>query len=414
VKVGEVVTTQAFRTASSIDYPIIDADAHVNEPPDTWQSRVPAKYKERAPRVERTDEGDVWLYDGGKAGSMQLGITAVAGLTPLQFKVKGETYETIRPGSFDTKARLTDMTHDGIYAQVLYPSVALRAGRSLRTERDLHLAIVRAYNEWLFEFCESSGGRLIPQGIIPVTGVNDAIEELKWMLTSELFKGALLSCWPNGGYQTLPEDDAFWGLAAEAEFPVAVHIGGMTLPNPAAPPIRLGTIEHLAQGAAITAGVEAMTITAELVLSGMFHRFPKLRVILVESGIGWIPTTLEQLDNTYYRYRWMSGAVDKIKGMPSDIFWRNIWATFLVDRVGLQLRDWLNQDHICWSTDYPHSVTSWPHSRRTIEELFGGMPTDEVKRYLHTNTKNLYHLDHVPDVLSVVDYPDAPILPLKG
>src|SRR5882724_6384435 len=114
--------SKRFRDFASIDYPILDCDAHVNEPPGLWQERLPKHLLPRAPRVERTPEGEVWVFDDGKE-RWPVGLTAVAGLSFFDYKPIGITYETMRPGSFDTKARLADMDADGIFAQVLYPSV---------------------------------------------------------------------------------------------------------------------------------------------------------------------------------------------------------------------------------------------------------------------------------------------------
>src|SRR5205823_9308586 len=121
--------SELFHDVASIDYPILDADAHVNEPPDLWQSRVPQRLRARAPKVLRTDRGDVWSFDDGKR-LRPLGLTATAGLSYLQFRPEGYRYEEIRPGSFDPKARLDDLDADGIWAQVLYPSVTLAGART--------------------------------------------------------------------------------------------------------------------------------------------------------------------------------------------------------------------------------------------------------------------------------------------
>ena len=109
---------------------------------------------------------------------------------------------------------------------------------------------------------------------------------------------------------------------------------------------------------------------------------------------------LEQLDDMFLRYRWFSGAVETMKEMPSRIFHRNFWATFMIDTVGIELRYRLNLDHVMWSTDYPHTGSDWPNHRVTIERLFRGVPKVEVKKMLHGNCKALYRLDHVPDTLA--------------
>lgn len=120
--------------------------------------------------------------------------------------------------------------------------------------------------------------------------------------------------------------------------------------------------------------------------------------MLVEANIGWIPTLLEQSDDMFRRYRWWTGAHEVMSEMPSRIFHRNFYATFMIDRSGLEMRHRMNVDHLMWSTDYPHSGTDWPNSAATIENLFRGLPQDEVKKMLHDNCKALYRLD-VPDQL---------------
>ena len=158
--------SELFTEVASIDYPIIDSDAHVNEPPDLWQERVPSRLRNRAPKVMHTDDGDVWSFDDGKK-LRPLGLTATAGLSYLQFRPSGMKYDTIRPGSFDTAARLFDLDADGIYAQVLYPSVTLAGARTYSEDRELQGACVRAYNEWLLDFCKPSRRAPHPTGDHP-------------------------------------------------------------------------------------------------------------------------------------------------------------------------------------------------------------------------------------------------------
>jgi uncharacterized protein len=391
--------SEVFTEVASIDYPILDADAHVNEPPDLWQSRVPARLRGRAPKVLRTDNGDVWSFDDGKR-LRPLGLTATAGLSYLQFRAEGLTYDSIRPGSFDPAARLADLDADGIWAQVLYPSVTLAGARTYTDDRELQLACVRAYNEWLAEFCAPGGGRLIGQTIIPTTGVDDAVAELRWGLDHGM-RGAVIAAYPNGTLDDPgPANDAFWDLAQEAAVPLGVHIGSFTESGLAPGKIEQSTIQFMAGAGASKAGAQTIPVVAQLVFSGVPQRFPRLRFLLVEANIGWIPTVLEQLDDMFLRYRWFSGAVGRMKEMPSRIFHRNFWATFMVDTVGIELRHRMNEDHIMWSTDYPHTGSDWPNHRITIERLFRGLPKADVKKMLHTNCKALYGLDHVPDTLA--------------
>ena len=390
--------SDVFTEVASIDYPILDADAHVNEPPDLWQTRVPAKWKPRAPKVLRTDHGDVWSFDDGKR-LRPLGLTATAGLSYLQFKAEGFTYDDIRPGSFDPAARLADLDADGIWAQMLYPSVTLAGARTYAEERELQLACVRAYNEWLVEFCAGGQGRLIGQTIIPTTGVADAVAELRWGIDHG-FKGALIAAYPNGTYDNPgPENDPFWDLAQEAQVPLGVHIGSFTDSGLAPGKMDQSTVSFMANAGASKAGAQTIPVVAQLVFSGVPQRFPRIKFLLVEANIGWIPTVMEQLDDMFLRYRWFSGAVRTMKETPSHIFHRNFWSTFMVDTVGIELRHRMNQDQIMWSTDYPHTGSDWPNHRVTIERVFRGVPKADVKKMLHTNCKTLYRLDHVPDTV---------------
>ncbi len=387
---------EPFTEVASIDYPIIDADAHVNEPPDTWQDRVPARLRDRAPKVVHGDRGDVWSFDDGKS-LRPVGLTATAGLSYLQYRPSGISYDSMRPGSFDTKARLADLDADGIYAQVLYPSVTLSGAKVYGPEPELQLACVRAYNDWLAEFCDGSDGRLIGQGILPTTGVDDAIAETERAMTLG-HRGVVISSFPNGTLDAAPEDDRFWALAQDADLPVAVHIGSFLKGHSDQPP-PLDTLAFMGVAGASKAGAHTIPVVCDLIFSGIFERFTRLKLLLVEANIGWIPTLLEQVDDMFLRYRWFTNGVEQMQTMPSRTFHRNFWATFMIDTVGLELRHRMNVGHLLWSTDYPHTGSDWPNNRVTIEREFRGIPRDEVRRMLHDNCKALYDLDHIPDRL---------------
>jgi predicted TIM-barrel fold metal-dependent hydrolase len=371
----------------------------VQEPPDLWQSRAPAKLKQRAPRVEKTEHGDIWLFDEGKA-RQPVGLTACAGLSYLDFRPSGHTYESIRPGMFEAEARLKDMDIDKIYASVLYPSVTLTGAKTYSEDPELQKFCVRAYNEWMSEFCAASGGRLIGLGIIPTTGLDDAVAELQWCIKNDL-RGAIISRMPSGDYEPVPEDAAFFGLAQEADLPVSVHIGSFL--RVSAAEAKQGPafteLTFLGKAGGTKAGANTLPVACDLIFSGLWEKYRDLKIVLVEANIGWIPTLLEQTDDMYLRYRWFTDAVNKMSGMPSEIFHRHFWATFMVDTVGMQLRDRMNIDHLMWSTDYPHTGTDWPNSRVTIDRLFRGIPKLEVRKMLHDNVKALYRLDHIPDTL---------------
>ena len=115
-----------------------------------------------------------------------------------------------------------------------------------------------------------------------------------------------------------------------------------------------------------------------------------LRVLLVEANIGWIPAMLEQTDDMFLRYRWFTDTAASLPTMPSRVFHRNFWATFMVDTVGIELRHRLNLEHIMWSTDYPHHGCDWPHSRATVAAMFEGVPAAERRQIVYGNAAKLY------------------------
>ena len=213
-----------FSEVASIDYPILDADAHVNEPPDTWQARVPAKLRERAPKVVHTDNGDMWSFDDGKS-MRPVGLTATAGLSYLQYRPSGLAYDTMRPGSFDTKARLADMDADGIWLQVLYPSVTLGGAKVYGAEPELQLACVARVQRLGHRVLRGLGrAARRPRRSCRRPGVDVAIAETERAIALG-HRGVVISAFPNGTLDAAPEDDRFWAFVQEADIPVAVHIG---------------------------------------------------------------------------------------------------------------------------------------------------------------------------------------------
>jgi predicted TIM-barrel fold metal-dependent hydrolase len=127
--------------------------------------------------------------------------------------------------------------------------------------------------------------------------------------------------------------------------------------------------------------------------SGVFERCPALRVVLVEAGIGWVPSALEQLDTMFFRYRWVGDAANRMRATPTELFHRHVWTTFVTDRVGLENLDRLRRDHVMWSTDYPHDTCDWPNSRLTIEQQFRDLAVDDVRAIVSTNAAELYRLE---------------------
>ena len=213
---------------------------------------------------------------------------------------------------------------------------------------------------------------------MPTTGVDDAIAEVHAALALG-HRGVVISAFPNGTLDAQPEDAPFWALVEELGLPVAVHIGSFV---PSRPGMKWPDTHELSFLGITGLGEGRRAGAARRVQPHLLRHLravPRLKVVLVESNIGWIPTLLEQLDDMFLRYRWFTGATEKMRAMPSELFHRNLWATFMIDTVGMELRYRMNGRHLLWSTDYPHTGCDWPNSRVTIERVFRGLPLDEVR-----------------------------------
>lgn len=370
-----------------MEYRIIDADSHVNEPAETWQDRVPSKLKDRAPKMVEQDGGWLaWSFDNGKR-VMPIG-TACAGVSELEYDIRGTTFERMRPASYDPHARLEEMEADMVQAQVLYPSVALTGANNYTEDPELQLACVQAYNDWLHDFCQVNPDRLLGLALGPMTGIDDLLGE--WhRVASRGARGIIIGTYPNGSTEPSPEDDRFWSELQEWEFPVHIHFGfssGGAFRGSKAP-----TGLNFATGAFLSRlGMNIFKPMADLVYSGLFEQFPKLKIVAVETGIGWIPYYLECLDESFLRQRFRTGM--HLKRMPSDYFKEHIWATFVTDPHGLESRHAFGVDHIMWSTDYPHSQSDWPYSQRIVAYEFRHIPPDERRMILRDNAASLYKL----------------------
>ena len=129
----------------------------------------------------------------------------------------------------------------------------------------------------------------------------------------------------------------------------------------------------------------------DMIFTGVFERFPELKVCWIETGVGWIPHLLEQMDDRYWRNR--SWGNIPISEPPSFYWFRNLSATFITDRFGVANRHGVGVDNIMWSTDYPHHGNDWPYSRKVISDTMAGVPQDERQKILAGNAIRIFHLE---------------------
>jgi predicted TIM-barrel fold metal-dependent hydrolase len=386
-------------------YAIISADAHILEPPHIWKEWLPAPYQERAPQLTKDAEGgDAWLF-AGATDPDPIGLTATPGMPWDQFRWTGVTYDEARAGCYDGAERVNDMAIDGVDAEVLFPPQRT-IGHFLGDDDDeFVVAGIDAYNNFLWdEFCAADRSRLIGMAQIPSVGVGPAVETLQ-KAVARGFKGVTISCWPAGGETIADEDDEFWAAAEEAGIPVTIHINMISRRarqrnRQAAAAKKEGRGLYGGKGKAgakAAAGLSGVFSTVpstvgQIIFTGVFERFPDLHISMIETGVGWIPHFLEQMDDRFWRNRsWTDLPIDQ---PPSHYWYRNMSATFVRDDNGMRNRHEVGVDNMMWSTDYPHHGNDWPYSRRVINETTAGMDPDEKHKIVAGNAARIFHLDH--------------------
>jgi predicted TIM-barrel fold metal-dependent hydrolase len=390
---------------------LISADSHINEAPDLWESRLAPNLRERGPRLVRTDAGaDEWVTEG--LGPMPLiWATNAAGQReegePFDDHEMTITREEMIRGSYDPEARLADMDTDGLAAEVLYPGPlgGLGGGGGVASIPDIELryASIRVYNDWLADFCALSPERLIGLALIPIEAPEFAAEELARAAGLGL-RGAVVNGMPDTiGAEPIfsPTYEPVWSVAEANNMPVSLHIGHcrsmaaivahMTANKStgANPLTSSGSDTGLMEMFFTMTCLDMAEPVSLLIFSGVLDRHPKLQFAVAESGIGWIPFVIERMDYTFRRHRlWMKSGV---KELPSEYFRRNFHATFQQDEeTGLLARHIPGVETLMWASDYPHTDSTWPYSRKVVADLFVNVPDHERDMITYANAARLY------------------------
>ncbi len=366
-------------------YDIISADSHIVEPPDLWEKWLAAKYRDQAPKlVKDSDGGDAWLYQHDEV-PRPLGLVSCVAIPREQMKWTGFSYGVnVHPSVYDGKERLAVLDTDGVDAEFLYPPQ--RAIMSFaKCEEEFQIAGIEAYNAWLKDdFCAADPDRLFGVYQIPNVGIDTAVAQLERAHASG-YRGVCCSTWPSQSDQLTEADDPFWKKAEELEMPVSFHFGLVTTTAGHTP----AAAAEGAIGAVI--GMQKMSvIMVDMTFSGVFDRFPGLQIVGVEVGIGWIPHAAEMMDDRYWRNRTRMGLT--LKKLPSQYLKDNFTSTYIVDRIGIEIRHAIGVKNIAWSTDFPHHGNDYPYSRETIDAHFMNVPVEERNQIVAGNMVDLYGL----------------------
>jgi predicted TIM-barrel fold metal-dependent hydrolase len=393
-----------------MQYRGISADGHVNEPPKLWTDRLPEKFRERGPRVIETpkSKGHAWIMEGQKRPAV-MGFSSMYSRGAKRFdraslidsfkqiKDRGVRYEDVFPGSYDPAARVKEMLEDEVDAEVLFNGVStVWNGIKLCPDPELSLACVKVYNDWIAEFQAHDRARLICNGTIPTTGIEHALAELLRCVELGL-PTVQLESYPSGSFsEPTPDDDRFWAAAVEIGIPINVHTQfffpagdlGSKLDAHGVPEQR----ERAKKIGVDVAAGSFPAILANMIISGVFERFPDLKFVGTEVHTGWLPYYFERFDDSVLRNRrsW------SLPLLPSEYFRRNVSVVYIVDEGGAANRYDIGVGNIMWGPDFPHSSSSWPidyQLGREILEREGATPS-EIERIMWRNAADLYKLPY--------------------
>jgi predicted TIM-barrel fold metal-dependent hydrolase len=381
------------------EYTLIDVDSHVTEPPDTWTTRTATKYRERVPQVRRVDDRDVWFIDGEVA--LPVGPTAPAGWCEPP-PAMPKTYDDLLPAAYDAHARLDLLEEVGIWAQLLYPNVGGFGGqRFLRLgDHALMYECVRAYNDWQLDWASADPRRLIPVASMPFWDVDDCVREVERCAALGM-KTILFTGEPHRfGLPYLGEAywDRLWAAAQDHCVPINLHLGGGEF--------NWDTQRMVQRGFAETFALEGLGLfhkngqqVCDVLLSGILPRFPDLRVVSVESGIGWLPFALEAID-----YQFVEGGGrhtrPEFDRLPSEYFADQVSITFWFERFAVRelVGTSIPAGNVMFETDFPHPTCLYGDVHERLDETFAGVGDDIQRKLLWDNAVSLYTLDLPPTV----------------
>jgi predicted TIM-barrel fold metal-dependent hydrolase len=359
-------------------YSIISADSHVIEPPNLWLDYIEPAFRSRAPHVEREGEFDVFKCEG--VTLIPVGALSGAGRPIGKLKAQGTYAADVPPGAWDPRPRVEEIAVDGVQAEVLYPSIALRMFAI--PDKDYQLACFRAYNNWLADFAKVYPDRFKGIGVIPIDNIEAAVSEL--LRCKELgLSGVSISVIPSEEQQyDRPTFEPLWAAAQDTQMPVSLHILTERKFKPKTGFDNL--VDNVVAPAAIQ---EALT---RMIFSGVFDRFPSLKVVSAENDVGWAAYFSERLDYLFDKRRAFQQFVIPTHTPPSQYIRRGCYFTFMRDRSGILVRHAIGLDNILWSSDYPHQDSTWPNSQKVIEYLCGDIPAGERHQIVAGNAARLY------------------------
>ena len=361
---------------------IYSCDDHLDlyaVPPSLWSSRLPSGLVERGPHVVTRDDERLWVCDDqviGRSGVSQKSAVAKSFSAIGRAGIEDDGF---RAGTPDL--RLQDMDRDGLAVSVIYGPLAL--GFHI-PNTDLEAPCYAAWNDWAVEeFNAVAPDRLSVLAFLPGHSPAAAADELE-RCAAIGHRGAIIDVFAIDAGD--PEWDRLWAAAAETGLPISFHLQDGTWSKLR---YRLGKWQSAAFATVLPLQLDEPLAT--MIFSGALERHPGLKLVLAESGIGWLPYFLTRMD---LEWRNLKDKLDYAPACaPSELFRRQVLATFEEEALGDEFIPLVGAASCMWASDYPHTDSTFPESRRAIDEALGGLGADDRRLITATNCARLYGFD---------------------
>ncbi|HEX5588439.1 MAG TPA: amidohydrolase family protein [Acidimicrobiia bacterium] len=371
---------------------IISADSHVSIPNELVQSHLPSKLREKVIETEKAYAEAMLAAKPQKAAQAELKKERQSSGEDRAFPNMGAGAPwpaAGRAGEHDAVARLADMDLDGVEAEVLYVGAG---GASLMALDPTDMVeAIRAINSASIEWASVDPKRLMPVYILPINDIDASVKEVE-RVVAEHGKAVQVPLIPReqGAPPYWDEYyDPLWDVISETGVPISQHVGAnrylMADVMSEDPTPFMGIMQSLPP-------IFMSECVADWTVSGVLERWPRLKVVLVEAGIGWIPYFLERLDTMVDNHGWDTFPGKAISEKPSFYWHRNMAATFEQDLAGIRLLDLIGIENLMWATDYPHPDSTWPRSQEILTTHFQDLPKDEIEMIASGNVTRLYNL----------------------
>jgi predicted TIM-barrel fold metal-dependent hydrolase len=365
-----------------VSTPVISADSHITEPPDTYSRHIDPAFRDRAPRMERHPQlGDLFVVPGMKR-PVPMGLVAAAGKPAEEIRIAGVRFEDLHRGGWDPAARLPEQARDGVAAEVLYPTV----GMLLCNHPDFAYkkACFDAYNRWIAEYQAFAPARLLGVGQSAMRTPDEAVADLRSIHALGL-RGVMLPQDPGQEDYDSRIYDEFWEACVALRLPPSFHIltGQDEIGRARGP--RMNSFLQIIRG--------CQDVLGTLVLGGVFARHPKLRVVCVEADAGWVPHYMYRMDHAYERHRHWLPPGDGLEKLPSEYFREHVYTTFQDDWVAFQVADLMNWRRMLWANDFPHSDSTWPWSQEMLQRHGRDLTAEQREAITCGNVAELYGID---------------------